>query len=78
MPGDLVVRCAGLKDGRRCTNLVDVRTDDGQPHYCQDAACRVTFQREYARRPAAKLKNLRRVHRRRYGREHRCDACTAG
>jgi hypothetical protein len=72
-----VVRCSGTRaDGRRCTVLVDGR-GSADRHYCQHPDCRKSFQREYAQRPEAKRLNLRRVHRRRYGREHRCEACTS-
>lgn len=77
MSGEYLVRCSGSREGnRRCAVLVDAREPDGL-HFCSHPSCQKAYQVAYAQRPEAKRKNLRRVHRRRYGRQHRCESCVA-
>ena len=72
--GAYQVQCSGGADGVRCPVTLDAATPDAV-RYCMSPDCRKDYERDYARRPEAKAKNLRRVHRRRYGRAHICDAC---
>lgn len=60
-----VVRCSGVRaNGRRCTVMVDARSDEGK-HFCFHPECRRSYFRDYARRPEAKALNRERVKRRR-------------
>jgi hypothetical protein len=73
--GSYTVQCAGEVDGVRCPVMLDSDSSDAV-RFCMAPECRKSYEKHYARRPEAKRKNLRRVHRRRYGKDHVCLACS--